>query len=108
MTKQPYPRDIRFEAVFNFRDLGGYWTRGGQTLAWRRLFRSSELHHMTSHDMIQLKEEIRLRSVIDLRNSRQLVPFSPLNEVGAEYYNIPLIDGVNDKENIYQDFLYRL
>ena len=105
MTKQPYPRDIRFEAVFNFRDLGGYWTRGGQTVAWRRLFRSSELHHMTSYDMIQLKGEIRLRSVIDLRNSRQLVPFSPLNEVGAEYYNIPLIDGVNDKENIYQDFL---
>ena len=105
MTKQPYPRDIRFEAVFNFRDLGGYWTRGGQTVAWRRLFRSSELHHMSSHDMIQLKEEIRLRSVIDLRNSIQLVPFSPLNEVGAEYYNIPLIDGVNDKENIYQDFL---
>ena len=104
MTKQPYPRDIRFEAVFNFRDLGGYWTRGGQTVAWRRLFRSSELHHMTSHDMIQLKEEIRLRSVIDLRNSRQLVPFSPLNEVGAEYYNIPLIDGVNDKEDVYQDF----
>jgi len=104
MTKQAYPRDIRFEAVFNFRDLGGYLTRGGQKVAWRRLFRSSELHHMTSHDMIQLKEEIRLRSVIDLRNSRQLEPFSPLDEVGAEYYNIPLIDSVNDKEDLYQDF----
>ena len=61
MTKQSYPRHIRFEAVFNFRDLGGYWTRGGQTVAWRRLFRSSELHHMTRQDIIQLKEEIRLR-----------------------------------------------
>jgi len=104
MTKQSYPRHIRFEAVFNFRDLGGYWTRGGQTVAWRRLFRSSELHHMTSHDIIQFKEEIRLRSVIDLRSSRQLEPFSPLNEVGVEYYNIPLIDRGNDKENVYQDF----
>jgi protein-tyrosine phosphatase len=104
MTKQSYPRHIRFEAVFNFRDLGGYWTRGGQTVAWRRLFRSSELHHMTSHDVIQLKEEIKLRSVIDLRSPRELEPFSLLNEAGAEYYNIPLIDSGNDKENVYQNF----
>jgi len=104
MTKQSYPRHIRFEAVFNFRDLGGYWTRGGQTVSWRRLFRSSELHHMTSHDIIRLKEEIRLRSVIDLRSSRQLEPFSPLNEVGVEYYNIPLIDRGNNQENVNQDF----
>jgi len=104
MTKQSYPRQIIFEAVFNFRDLGGYWTPGGQTVAWRRLFRSSELHNMTSHDIIQLKEEIRLRSVIDLRSSGQLEPLSPLNEVGVEYYNIPLIDRGNGPENIRQDF----
>jgi len=95
---------MRFEAVFNFRDLGGYLARGGQTVAWRRLFRSSELHHMTSHDMIKLKEEIRLCSVIDLRNSRELEPFSLLNNVRAEYYNIPLTDSVNHKEDVYQDF----
>jgi protein-tyrosine phosphatase len=59
---------------------------------------------MTSHDIIQLKEEIRLRSVIDLRSSRQLEPFSPLNKVGVEYYNIPLIDRGNDPENVRQDF----
>lgn len=104
MTKQSYPRHIRFEAVFNFRDLGGYWTRRGQTVAWRRLFRSSELHHMTGHDIAQLKKEIRLRSVIDLRSSRQLEPSSPLNEVGVEYYNIPFIDRGDDRENVYKDF----
>ncbi len=104
MPQQTYPRHIRFEAVFNFRDLGGYRTRGGQKIAWRRLFRSSELHHMTNHDVVQLKDEIRLRSVIDLRSSRQLDPFSPLNEVGVEYYNVPFIERGNDNENVYQDF----
>ena len=104
MTEQYYSRHIRFEAVFNFRDLGGYATREGQTVVWRRLFRSSELHHMTSQDIVQLKEEIRLRSVIDLRSSGELEPFSILKEVGSEYYNIPLIDRNNDKENIYQGF----
>ena len=104
MTQRPYPRHIRFEAVFNFRDLGGYLTQGGQTVAWRRLFRSSELHHMTRHDIVHLKEKIRLRSIIDLRSTRQLEPFSPLNEVGVEYYNVPFIDRGNDRENAYQDF----
>ena len=104
MTEQSYPRHIRFEAVFNFRDLGGYLTWGGQTVAWRRLFRSSELHHMTSHDIIRLREEIRLRSVIDLRRPRQPKPFSPLDEIGVEYYNIPLIERDNDPENVSQDF----
>jgi len=104
MTRQSYPRHIEFEAVFNFRDLGGYLTRGGQTVAWRRLFRSSELHHMTSHDIVQLKDEIKLRSVIDLRSSRQLEPLSPLNKVGVEYYNVPFIERGNDREDIYQGF----
>jgi hypothetical protein len=35
-----YPRTVKFESVFNFRDLGGYRAKGDPNLAWRRLFRS--------------------------------------------------------------------
>lgn len=104
MNEQSCPRQIGFEGVLNFRDLGGYCTIGGRTVAWRRLFRSSELHHMTSHDIVKLKDEIRLRSVIDLRSSRQLEASSPLYEVGVEYYNIPLLDSGDDQEDVYQAF----
>jgi protein-tyrosine phosphatase len=88
--------------VFNFRDLGGYKAQGGRTIAWRRLFRSSELRHKTSHDIIQLKEDISLHSILDLRSYKQLEPFevSKLNEVGAKYFNIPIVDRSKDNERI--------
>ncbi|UCB42436.1 MAG: tyrosine-protein phosphatase [Dehalococcoidales bacterium] len=121
MAKHSYPRHIKFESVFNFRDLGGYRTRGGQTVAWRRLFRSGELHYMTDRDITRLKEEIRLRSVIDLRNFRELEQFGigPLNKVDVKHYNIPLItlsDSDRDRERVlFQDvshmgheYLYRI
>jgi Tyrosine phosphatase family len=48
---QSYPRHIHFESVPNFRDLGGYRTRHGRAVAWRRLFRSAELHSMSRPDI---------------------------------------------------------
>jgi protein-tyrosine phosphatase len=87
-----YSRSIKFEAVLNFRDLGGYRAQGGRTVTWRRLFRSGELHNMTSRDIIRLKEEIGLRSVIDLRGSvqQELLGVGPLNELEVRYYKVPL------------------
>lgn len=105
MTMHSYSRHIDFESVLNFRDLGGYRTREGHILAWRRLFRSGELHHITRRDITKLKEEIGLRSVIDLRSSIQLeqLGVGPLSELGVKYYNIPLsiiIDSDNSKEKL--------
>src|SRR3972149_5486780 len=87
-----YSRHINFESVVNFRDLGGYRTRDGRTVAWRRLFRSAALHPMTRRDAAQLKEEIGPRAVIDLRNPKEPEKqreVSLLTEMGARYYHIP-------------------
>jgi hypothetical protein len=60
--------------------------------------------------MVRLKEEIKLRSVIDLRNSMELEQFGVglLNEIGVKYYNIPLItvsDSDRDRERVlFKDF----
>jgi len=59
-------RRIPFEAVTNFRDLGGYRTRSGQRVRWGRLFRSDALHGMTEGDLAKYNE-LGLRSVYDLR-----------------------------------------
>jgi protein-tyrosine phosphatase len=67
---QSYPRHIRFESVPNFRDLGGYGTHDGRTVARRRLFRSAALHKMNERDIVRLKQEISPRAVIDLRSPR--------------------------------------
>jgi len=101
LAKHSYSRHIEFESVLNFRDLGGYRTRAGRMVAWRRLFRSGELHHMTKHDITRLREELGLRSVIDLRNDEQLElhGVGPLDEVGIKYFNIPFILDIDkDKE----------
>ncbi len=82
MTNPSYSRQINFEAVSNFRDLGGYRTHDRHTVALRRIFHSGELHHMTRNDMKFLKDEIRINSVIDLRNyNRENI--GPLDEMGV-------------------------
>jgi protein tyrosine/serine phosphatase len=95
-------RNIPFEAVHNARDLGGYKARGGRTVAWRRLFRSGELHNMTARDLAFLTEQIKLKSVIDLRSDYEIKRHGtgPLAGSGIKYFNISLIsDGGNRQAN---------
>jgi protein-tyrosine phosphatase len=54
----PYERHIRFASVFNFRDLGGYHTRDGRTVRWRRLFRSSEIQRMTEAEAAYVRDHL--------------------------------------------------
>ena len=67
---QSFPRHIHFESVPTFRDLGGYRTHDGRTVAWRRVFRSAALTSMNDCDIARLKQEISPRTVIDLRSPR--------------------------------------
>jgi len=85
-------RHIRFESAPNFRDLGGYRTHDGRTVAWRRLFRSAALHKMTDREIARLKREIGPRAVIDLRRPRDTEKNPEpllLEEIGARYYSLP-------------------
>ncbi len=95
MTQDANRRHIELEGVLNFRDLGGHPTRDGQAVVWRRLYRSGELQCMTKHDALRLKEEIGLKSVIDIRSAgevkRQGIGLLP--EVGARYYGVPFTGG---------------
>ena len=87
-----YPRHIHFESVPNFRDLGGYRTHDGRTVAWRRLFRSAALHKMNNREIARLKADISPRAVIDLRSPRD-PDNNPeivlLEQIGARCYPIP-------------------
>jgi protein-tyrosine phosphatase len=92
MSVQSYPRHIHFESVPNFRDLGGYRTHDGRTVAWRRLFRSAALHRMNDRDIARIKQEVSPRAVIDLRSPRDPEKNPEvllLREIGARYYPIP-------------------
>jgi protein-tyrosine phosphatase len=92
MPENLYSRCFDFEAIRNFRDLGGYRTQGDKVIAWRRLFRSGELRHMTRHDIAILKGEIKLNAVIDLRSSSSTrsLGVGLLDELEVKYYCVPL------------------
>jgi protein-tyrosine phosphatase len=59
-------RRIPFEAVTNFRDLGGYRARSGRRIRWGRIFRSDALHGMTEGD-VAMYDDLGLTAVYDLR-----------------------------------------
>jgi protein tyrosine/serine phosphatase len=65
-------RHIAFSECFNFRDLGGYRTHAGQSVRWRRLFRSAAVHGMTPDDAAYAADVLGLCTVVDLRSPEEL------------------------------------
>jgi protein-tyrosine phosphatase len=76
-------RGVAFADVYNFRDLGGYRTTDGRTVAWHRLYRSDDLGRLRDDDFERFAS-LGIRTVVDLRRP---------NEV-ADLGRIPDMDGV--------------
>lgn len=75
----PLPRVLPLQGATNFRDLGGYATRDGRRLRWRRLFRSDHLGGLTEADQAQLAA-LGLTRAFDFRGH---------GERAAEPYAVP-------------------
>ncbi|MEU9480452.1 tyrosine-protein phosphatase [Streptomyces sp. NPDC048191] len=60
-------RFVEVDGCFNYRDLGGYRTQDGRTVAWRRLYRSDGLHRIT-HCGTAAFDALGVVTVIDLRS----------------------------------------
>lgn len=63
-------RVIPLEGGLNFRDLGGYETRDGRRVRWRRLFRSGVMSRLTAADEGCL-HSLGIRALCDLRTRRE-------------------------------------
>lgn len=72
MSASNNDREITFESILNFRDLGGYKAKDGKRVAWRRLFRSGNLAEMTEKDFSKFHEELGVGVVIDLRSDFEI------------------------------------
>ncbi|MFE3787013.1 tyrosine-protein phosphatase [Streptomyces goshikiensis] len=59
-------RHIEFERLHNFRDLGGYRTADGRTVAWGALYRADSLGKLSGADWERFLA-LDIRTVIDLR-----------------------------------------
>jgi len=88
-------RRIDLEGCFNFRDLGGYPTRDGRRIGWRRLFRSDGLHALTHGDVDRLRDGLGISDLIDLRSSAELASEGRglLASQPIRFHHLPLYDG---------------
>jgi protein-tyrosine phosphatase len=95
------PRTLVLEGCVNFRDLGGYRTRDGHQIGWRRLFRADGLNRLSDSDR-SLLTELGLATVIDLRTvdeAEQRGRF-PVDEVPVRYVDLPLTDVLPSPEEL--------
>lgn len=92
--KAEHTRWLPMDGCVNFRDLGGYRNSQGQTVRWRRLFRSDALQDMTAADTALAVDDLNLRLVVDLRNTNEAERDGrgPLRESEADYRHYPLLD----------------
>lgn len=97
-------RRIDFEGSFNFRDLGGFQTNDGRTTKWGRLYRADSVHLLTPTDAKRAKDEVGLKTLIDLRSDMeiQITGMGLLADEGLGRHHLPItgeggytvIDGV--------------
>lgn len=64
-------RRLGFQGAFNFRDLGGYRGRAGQTVRWRTLYRADALHRLPDDELDQLSM-LGVLTVLDLRTTAEI------------------------------------
>lgn len=88
MTKQA--RHIPFEAIHNFRDIGGYAGEGG-AIRPGLVYRSATVHGATPADRERLRE-LGLRHIIDLRSDPEVAGdgVASFDDIGAAWAHIPI------------------
>ena len=64
-------RWVTLEGAFNFRDVGGYATLGGDRVRWGSVFRSDALHHLSPGD-VRSVEALGVDRAIDLRSPDEI------------------------------------
>ena len=114
-TERNGPRNLYVSGVTNVRDLGGYRTLNGDTVRQGRLIRCGRLHNsdgsqkITAAGITEMRENLGVRSEIDLRKASNGeyggVTGSVLGE-DVHYYLLPMhysgdmIEGDYDEDNL--------
>ena len=111
-TSEPRARRLAFDALFNFRDLGGYPAGGGKTTTrWGVLFRSDGLHRSTPRDLVRLAD-LGIASVVDLRTPFERIEDGSFDDLpsSAAYHHVPLFEDLTgDRPDAdSDDYLLRL
>ena len=93
MSRSGSERRVALRGPVNFRDLGGYASNDGRTIAWRRLYRSDSLHHLAPDDGPLLHER-GIATAIDFRADDELdrIGIGRLGELDIRHLHLPTYD----------------
>lgn len=91
-------RKINLGKLINTRDLHGLKNKDGFTIKKDRLYRSDALCRISSDDMLYLKNEKNLKTIIDFRGKDELTSSSldPLVS-GINHYYLPVNEGIRNR-----------
>jgi len=92
-------RVIPMQKLFNFRDMGGYYTPSGNQTRWGKLYRSSSLARASLQDALAMKN-LGIRTVIDFRTNGERYK-EPSKYRVPHTFNLPLRG--NPSLNVYFD-----
>jgi protein-tyrosine phosphatase len=84
-------RYIAFEAIHNFRDIGGYGAAEGRSVRRGLVFRSASPHGATAADRERLRG-LGIRHIVDLRSEPEAAEMgrADFSEIGAAVHHIPV------------------
>lgn len=98
-------RDIRVKSIHNIRDLGGLTNKDGKTIKRSLLIRSGELNKVSIKNINYLKEEYKLKKIIDLRNDEEKQEKPDINIEGIIYMHVPVLKetrlGITREEKLH-------
>jgi protein-tyrosine phosphatase len=83
-------RQIPFERINNFRDLGGYLTADGRQVKWGTVYRSGGLFGATESDLERL-QKLGVRLICDLRADSEVEQEPDVLPDGALYERTPVM-----------------
>lgn len=83
-------RILHIKGMYNFRDLGGFPNKYGQTVKWGKLYRGDQLSNMKEEGISYL-EALQLKSIVDFRGEMEYREYpNPIDEMKTiQYHFIP-------------------
>jgi protein-tyrosine phosphatase len=86
-------RLVDLDGPANFRDLGGVATEDGGVVRTGRVFRSDSLSYLSGQDVERLRDQLGVRTVIDLRAGHEVEDYGhgPL-DVHVRQLHMPIVD----------------